>query len=244
MRGVYFVATLLLLLGTSGLAQTFKVYEPKVSAASLPTLVFLHGGAWVGGDLSQYEDGAQAYNSKGVRVVLANYRLAPNFKHPVPVDDLDAILKKLPATYSQIYLAGHSAGAHLIAFWNTAHTDARVRGLIGIEGIYDISKLVKVWPSYRGSFISAEFGPDASKWAAASPAILPAKSKIAWLLIHSEKDELVDLAQTTDFQKHLLSQKIPVELMQLKTESHFGAVENFGQAGSPVFLKTLSFIQH
>ena len=231
-------------MSTAAFAQTYKVYEPKAAAASMPTLVFLHGGAWIGGDLSQYEDGARAYNLKHVRVVLANYRLAPKFKHPAPVDDLDAVLKKLPADYSRIYLMGHSAGAHLIAFWNTAHTDARVRGFIGIEGIYDIPKLVKVWPSYRGSFISAEFGPDASKWAAASPAALPARSKVPWLLIHSEKDELVDLAQTTDFQKHLISQKIPVELMQLKTESHFGAIETLNDVESSIFLKTLSFFKH
>lgn len=200
-----YLATIAFISQVAG-AQTYKVYEPSSAATDVPTLVFLHGGAWIGGDLSQYEPGARAFKSKGVRVVLANYRLAPKFKHPAPIDDLAVIMRKLPASYSQIFLSGHSAGAHLIAFWNSTHTDPRVRGFIGLEGIYDIP-------------------------------VLP------WLLIHSEKDELVDFAQTSGFQKQLVAQKIPVEVLTLKNESHFGAVESLSRIDSPAFQKTLSFIQ-
>ena len=131
----------------------------------------------------------------------------------------------------------------MIAFWNSSKADARVRGFIGLEGIYDISNLVKVWPSYRSAFIQAEFGKDETKWPLASPTRLTLKSKSPWLLIHSDADELVDVAQTTDFEKHLRTQGVSVESLKLKTESHFGAVSALENSGSPAFKAALKFIQ-
>jgi|GEM_PF-5219582 len=219
-------------------ASDVDVYEPK--SKPVATVVFLHGGAWLGGDKKDYKELAPTFTSAGLRFVSANYRLAPKYKHPAPVDDLEGVLSR--GKYENVFLVGHSAGAHLIAFWNAAHANPAVKGFIGLEGIYDLTNLVKVWPGYRDWFVSAEFGSDASKWPAASPATLTMKSKVPWLVLHSAKDELVDAAQSSDFVKHLESQKIPAQLVELKSESHFGAVSSLGNASSDAAKAVLKFI--
>jgi kynurenine formamidase len=225
-------------LPNSTISSQIDVYEPKTKP--LATVIFLHGGAWVGGDKSSYKNLAPTFTIASFRFVSANYRLAPASRHPAPIDDLENILTN--KSFGDIFLIGHSAGAHLIAFWNAAHANTKVRGFIGLEGIYDIPSLIKVWPAYRDQFISAEFGNDPSRWSAASPTQLSAKNKSPWLVIHSEKDELVDLAQSQEFVTHLEGQKIPVQLLKLKTESHFRAVQALEDPTSVAAKAVLKFI--
>lgn len=217
-------------------ASDVDVYEPKGAAQA--TVFFVHGGAWLGGDKSEYASLAPTFTSKGFRFIALNYRLAPDHKHPAPVDDLDHALAK----YENIYLIGHSAGAHMIAFWNTAHVNAHVKGFIGLEGIYDLPKLVKTWPAYKDWFVSKEFGEDASKYGADSPSTLTVKSKTPWLVIHSAKDELVDLAQSTDFVAHLKQQGVPVEFVRLTDQSHFDAATSLRDPSSAPAKAVLKFL--
>ncbi len=227
----------LLLMTMAALASpSSDVYEP-VKKPALATVVFVHGGAWVGGDKSEYASLAPTFTSQGYRFVAINYRLAPGSQHPSPVEDLNASLAK----YEKIVMVGHSAGAHMIAFWNTAHTNSHVLGFVGIEGIYDLAALVKTWPSYKDWFVAKEFG-SAEKWPAASPALLPVKSKAPWLVIHSTKDELVDLAQSTAFVAHLRKEGAPVDFVQLKTESHFETVSSLRDPKSEAAKAVLKFI--
>jgi acetyl esterase/lipase len=217
-------------------ASNVDVYEPSGPASA--TVVFLHGGAWLGGDKSEYASLAPTFTARGVRFVAANYRLAPQYKHPAPVEDLNGIL----ARYKDIYLLGHSAGAHMIAFWNSAYSNTNVRGFIGLEGIYDLPKLVKTWPTYQDWFVAKEFGDDVSKYASASPSLLHMKSKAPWLVIHSAKDELVDLAQSEEFVSHLKTEKVPVDFVQLKNDSHFGAITSLRDPSSECAKAVLKFI--
>jgi kynurenine formamidase len=213
------------------------VYEPKLPVVA--TVVFVHGGAWLGGDKAEYASLAPTFTSQGFRFVSLNYRLAPKFKHPAPVEDLDRAIAK----YDNVYLMGHSAGAHMIAFWNASHASNRVKGFIGLEGIYDVPKLLKVWPSYKDWFIAQEFGTESSKYAAASPTLLPMKSKARWLVVHSEKDELVDLAQSSEFVAHLKKEGVPVEFVRLSKESHFEAVTSLSNPSSESAKSVLKFLK-
>ena len=54
----------------------------------LPTIVYFHGGGWVVGS-RQGSDALCRYmaNKSGYRVFSVEYRLAPEFKFPVPVED-------------------------------------------------------------------------------------------------------------------------------------------------------------
>ncbi|MGZ3691428.1 MAG: alpha/beta hydrolase [Pseudobdellovibrio sp.] len=227
-------------------AQYYDLYESSVFKAK--TVVFVHGGAWISGDKTQYIQLGKAFNRAGLCAAVLNYQLAPAAQHPVPVQDLNEALKKLQEVPSQrcdfkkVYLVGHSAGAHLIAYWAGENTNPIVRGFVGLEGIYDLPLLAKTWPTYQNWFIKSEFGNE-KNWKAASPALLSLKNKSPWLLIHSQKDELVDAAQTTEFNKDLEKQKISSQLKVMKDGGHFDIANQLSDNKSFVAKLVIQFIK-
>ena len=61
-----------------------------------PTLLFLHGGGWIQGDLETH-DGMCGKLAKwaGIRVISLDYRLAPEHKFPAAPDDVLAAFQSL-----------------------------------------------------------------------------------------------------------------------------------------------------
>jgi acetyl esterase len=101
-----------------------RIYTPVAAgSASLPGLVYFHGGGFVIGDLDTH-DGLcrQLANASGCRVVSVNYRLAPEHPFPAAVEDACAAVKWLDqyandfgVDANRIAVGGDSAGGNLAA---------------------------------------------------------------------------------------------------------------------------------
>ena len=110
-----------------GAVQTIKVrvYTPQVSQeqASLPVLVWYHGGGFVIGDLDSHDCACRALaNQTECLVVAVDYRLAPEHKFPGAVEDCEAALQWVAAHATElggdpgrIAVGGDSAGGNLAA---------------------------------------------------------------------------------------------------------------------------------
>ena len=92
------------------------------SLIDLPVLLFFHGGAWRHGFKEWLGFMAPVLTDLPAIFVSANYRLAPEAKHPEPFDDcVDALawLYRNIADYGgsrdRLFVGGHSAGGHLAA---------------------------------------------------------------------------------------------------------------------------------
>ena len=128
-------------------------------ASKVPVIVMIHGGGWAVGDKDNANCGVTSDKAKfflrhGMIFATVNYRLSPGAHHPDHVHDIAAAITYLHnhvATYGgnpeQIYLMGHSAGAHLAAlvtldrrYLAQLHTPATcLRGVILLDGAgYDI----------------------------------------------------------------------------------------------------------
>lgn len=103
-----------------------RVYRPSGSSAARPCLVWLHGGAFVGGDLDMPEAdwvARQVCERAGAVVVSVDYRLAVGgVTYPVPHDDAVAAVRwvrsmtgDLGIDPSRITVGGASAGGNLAA---------------------------------------------------------------------------------------------------------------------------------
>jgi acetyl esterase len=102
-----------------------RLYRPKgvVATAALPTLVFFHGGGWVIGDLDTHDVLCRQLTAEaGVGVIAVDYRLAPEHKFPVAVDDSWAATRwvaahavELGVDTSRLAVGGDSAGGNLAA---------------------------------------------------------------------------------------------------------------------------------
>ncbi len=223
-------ALLTLFLCFSARAQTFVLFEPSL-AKPAKTVVFLHGGAWISGSAAQDSRFGEEMKKAGLCAVLADYGLAPAFVYPSQTKNLETVLQKLKkeksknCDFEKLYLAGFSAGAHIIADWAAYFKNDAVKGFIGVSGIYDIRLLAKAHPDYVDWFIKKEFG-DEKNWASGSVAGKKLTTKSPWLLVHSKKDELVGTVQTEKFLKSLKNQNVKAEYLELSAGSHGQTVVN------------------
>ena len=140
--------------------QKLDVYKPltQAGAAPPPIVVFFYGGNWSKGERADYRFVGEALSSRGAIVVIADYRLSPQFRYPVFLQDSAAALKwtfdhaaELGGTASNIVVMGHSAGAYNAAMvaldprWLRGAglpEDRKLAGWIGLVGPYDFLPIV------------------------------------------------------------------------------------------------------
>ncbi|WP_338452744.1 alpha/beta hydrolase [Niallia oryzisoli] len=99
-----------------------RLYSPK-GQGPFPVFVYYHGGGWVLGDLDVIDPILRSVtNSTECLVVSVDYRLAPEYKFPIPAEDCYAATKWVSeniAIYngdpSRIAVGGDSAGGNLAA---------------------------------------------------------------------------------------------------------------------------------
>jgi acetyl esterase len=71
-----------------------RVYAPAERPSPVPTLIYLHGGAYVMGGLPLADSPARTLVDRaGVAVVAVDYRLAPEHPYPAALDDSYAVLQ-------------------------------------------------------------------------------------------------------------------------------------------------------
>jgi acetyl esterase/lipase len=119
---------------------SFDLYLPA-GCGPFPVLVWVHGGAWVGGDKANPEafDRAAYAFSLGYALASTNYRLANQFGKGTwpdyPNDVADAIAHivdnadRLRLDAERISLLGHSAGGHTVAIVSADRSYMTNRGL-------------------------------------------------------------------------------------------------------------------
>jgi acetyl esterase/lipase len=98
-------------------------WPPEAAQATVPVVMFFHGGGWVVGDLDSYDGDARRHAvGSGALVVSVDYRLAPEHPHPAAVDDVWAATQwvvghaeELGADPKRLAVVGDSAGGNLAA---------------------------------------------------------------------------------------------------------------------------------
>ncbi|HLT79138.1 MAG TPA: alpha/beta hydrolase [Ferrovibrio sp.] len=89
----------------------------------LPVLVFYHGGGWVIGDLDTHDVVCRTLSNEGrCAVVSVDYRMGPEYKFPIAIDDAYAAVKwvvdeakTLRIDPRRVAVGGDSAGGNLAA---------------------------------------------------------------------------------------------------------------------------------
>ena len=99
-----------------------RIYRPT-AADNLPCIVFFHGGGWVIGDLETHDSACRMLAEETGQVVIAvDYRLAPEYPYPAPMQDsyeafcwIHAHSSDLNIDNQKLSVAGDSAGGNLAA---------------------------------------------------------------------------------------------------------------------------------
>lgn len=147
--------------GPDGRDTTLDVFTPEAGDEPLPTVVWIHGGAWISGYKEDVRPYVRMIAAEGYTTVALNYTVAPERTYPTAVTQLNealAFLVAQAAEYridpSRIVIAGDSAGANLttqLALLTTnpayaadlgldpALTPEQLRAVVLNCGIYDVS---------------------------------------------------------------------------------------------------------
>lgn len=176
------------------------IFMPQNVTSGRPVLVFVHGGAFTGGNKrrtpeSPFYDNIMLWAVKnGFIGVNMTYRLAPQFPWPAGAEDVASAVAWVSKEIaerggdpSRVYLMGHSAGAVHVASY-VSHPEfykvknGGVRGAILVSALYDLTAALLSDPE------KAYFSSDASHYASESslPGLL--KTTVPLMAVSSEFD--------------------------------------------------------
>ena len=118
----------------------FDIYTPKNVKGNQPTVLYIHGGYYLGGDKKSAEPYCRVLAAEGFVVVSMNYALAPKAKYPTQLKQVNEILGFLTDNSNeynidptQIFIGGDSAGGHLSAQAGAFFTNDELAQKINIK---------------------------------------------------------------------------------------------------------------
>lgn len=210
---------------------------PVESQASRPVLFFIHGGYWRTLDKDHFAFLVPPLQRLGFDVVLANYGLCPR----VTIAEIVAQLRRglawshdhageFGADPERIFLAGHSAGGHLVAMLMATDWKAEGRGDVGdaiqgglaVSGIYDLAPLLH-------TSINVEARLDADAARALSPA-WSAPCVDVPLALAVGGDESAEFGRQADLISGRWANALPPETVP--GTHHFSVLEELAVPGS------------
>ncbi len=128
---------------TAGADPLLDVFFPSKSGQSgqaLPTIVWIHGGAFVYGSKSDVAGYLRILAARGYTTVGIDYSIAPAVKYPTPVrqaNDALGFLVRNAARFhidaTRLFLAGDSAGAQIAAQLAAIISDPSYAAAVGIS---------------------------------------------------------------------------------------------------------------
>ena len=231
----------------SGPKQTLDLFPAESPRGAL---LFIHGGYWRALDKGDHSFVAPAFVDQGVGVVVINYDLCPNVSIAHIVEECRQAVAWLwregrsqGVPVERLFIAGHSAGGHLVAMlyatdWRRygVPVDA-IRGGLSVSGVFDLEPLIQV------SF-NADLKLDSGKARAMSPIHCTAEVRAPLLLA-------VGGGETSEFsrQSWLLWERWP-ECRPATTHSplfiadrhHYSVMSELGDRKSELTAATLEML--
>ena len=168
--------------GTDDPQQTLDLYLPDEGDGPFPLMIFIHGGAFVGGEKRDFQ---VAYFMNGIRrgyaVASLNHRYSNESKYPESVYDVKAAVRFLRGNAKKYCLdpdrfaaSGASAGAYFATMlgctagvpafedlsMGNPDVSSAVQAVIGLFGVYDLvwsSKFTDDAPPLDGAYKMPNF---------------------------------------------------------------------------------------
>lgn len=116
--------------GPNGIENLLDIYVQKSVEKKQATIVNIHGGGWVYGNKEIYQFYCMSLAQRGFTVVNINYRLAPENRFPIAVEDINMAMTFIEkhgeeyfADKDKLILVGDSAGGQLVSHYSTIVTN-------------------------------------------------------------------------------------------------------------------------
>ena len=228
------------------------VFQPR-DATNAPVVVFFFGGSWKSGKRQWYSWVGEALAKRGLVVMIPDYRLWPEVKMKGFMQDganavawAHAHAGEYGGNPQQLFVMGHSAGAHIGALLATdAHWLAEVgmqprqlSGFIGLAGPYDFLPLKD--PDYVDMF-----GSTHAQQLLSQPVHFVNGDEPPMLLMQGTSDKIVAPKNTTSMASALRAQNEPVEVKMFPDIGHLAILFSMSRplrGKAPVIDDAVAFI--
>lgn len=227
----------------SNAEQKLDVYARRGTSEARPTVIYIHGGGWVGGSKEASVLAIVPYLEMGFNVVNVEYRLGRVARAPAAVEDCRCALrwvirnaKEYGFDTERLIVTGASAGGHLSLTTGILPSDAgfdaecisraspRVAAIINYFGITDVADLTAGKPnekSYTVSWLGSQ--RDRKEIADSVSPIHYVNGDLPPILtIHGDADRIVPYAHAVELHKRLEGAGAQHELLTIPGGGHGG----------------------
>lgn len=219
-------------------AQKMDVYLPANRSAKTPVIVLIHGGAWMNGDKSSFNEAVSALQKRLPEYAIfnINYRLATYHGQnvwPTQMDDVSSavqFIKDKSAEYiidpGSMVMMGASSGAHLgMLQAYKFNTDNSVRAVVDLFGPTDLAYIFTEapYPPVRlmlNLFLKGTPDTNPDAYRGASPLHQVTKQSPPTIIFHGEADNTVPIVQSEELYKKLQEAGVKSEFVRYQNEGH------------------------
>ncbi|WP_163836023.1 alpha/beta hydrolase [Spartinivicinus ruber] len=213
--------------------------------ANQPAILFIHGGYWQSMDKKFFHFLAPMWVDRGVNFIFINYPLAP---HASITEITNSIQRALHWIYQhaadyqinrdQLYLVGHSAGAHLASYLLTVDwqqlspkiPNNLIKGIAALSGIYNLGPI-------QNCFVNRVLKLTDVEVSQFSPIRLVPMVQPSLLLAVGEQEAIGFHDQQQAFGESWQRYLPYLKQIQVKGVNHYTMLDQLGEAGSPLFSK-------
>ena len=232
---------------------SLDVYAPD-NCHNAPVLVFFYGGTWMNGKREWYRFVGEQFASRGVMVVIPDYRKAPETPFPTFMQDganAVAFVHQHAESWcgdpKRVFLSGHSAGAHIAALLATnkqylavheLEPKTAIAGVVGLSGPYDFLPIKS--RSLRKVFV------DPATDSQTQPITFVDGDEPPMLLFHGRNDRLVWAMNSEHLDARLRSVKVASELVLFDELGHTAMLNTLGDDADPhgVIARITAFVRY
>jgi len=238
--------------------QKLDLYLPDKKGFA--TIVFTYGGGWHSGSRKSVTPIGMKLQSLGFGCALLSHRLSPKDKFPAQIEDVAAgfawVKKNIAergANPKQVFLMGHSSGAHLSLLlaadpqYLAKHklSPADIAGVIGLSSPVDLEPR-KDRKGFGDSLMAGRgadvFSRDVGIMKAASPAQHVTKDLPPVLLVVGEHDFPMLEGDAKGIVEKAKGFNVAATMFVAKDRDHMGVVKSLIEDKSPVMEQVLAFL--
>ncbi|WP_159467518.1 alpha/beta hydrolase [Dyadobacter sp. 3J3] len=233
-------------------------FYPSQIKGKKPCVVVVHGGSWKSGDGKQLPELNSYLAKNGYHVAAINYRLAPEFQSPAPVEDIGnafRFLKEKATEWnidtSNFILLGRSAGAQIALLAGYTLNETGLKGIVDLYGPADMvwgysipsNPLIMDSRKVMQDYLGGNYSNHPEKFERSSPLLSVTKQSPPTLLIHGENDVLVAYEHSRRLNAKLEENGVKHYLVTLPWATHAFDYNLYGPGGQISTYAILYFLK-